>query len=70
MKLLVITPLVAYATHRLRKEAAALGVGADFFDVKELASQNFEIDVDQYSILYVRQMYPYFKEMEKLVGEF
>lgn len=64
MHLLIISPKEAYATKRLQEEAVRQGVAADFYDIHQLAAQGFIVDASRYSAIYIRQIYPYFSEME------
>ena len=64
--LLVITPKSVYASQRLKQECVKASVRAHFFDVQELAQKGFDIDIQKYSCLYIRQAWPYFSEMVDL----
>jgi glutathione synthase/RimK-type ligase-like ATP-grasp enzyme len=68
--LLIVSPKNVYATRRLKEECARLSMEADFFDVKELAARNFEIEIEKYSALYIRQAWPYFEEIISLAKKF
>lgn len=68
--LLVITPKFVYATARLRAECALAEVPAHFLDIQELAWQNFDIGIDKYSCLYVRQIWPHVEEVVALAKRF
>ncbi len=68
--LLIISPKFVYATRRLKQECARASLEAHFFDVQELAEKNFEIDIEKYSCLYVRQAWPYFQEVVSLAQRF
>ncbi len=68
--LLIISPKEAYATKRLTEEAAVIGMSCAFISIQELAADNFSVDVSKYDALFVRQAYPYFAEVEQLIGKF
>lgn len=68
--LLVISPKHVYATWRLKEECARAKISAHFFDVQELAQKGFEVDIQKYSCLYIRQAWPYFSEMVDLSKRF
>jgi len=58
MKTLVISPKDRYAAKRLLVEAARLKLPIDVLSVGDLAKKDFEVDIAQYSALYIRN--PYF----------
>ncbi len=68
--ILLISPKGVYATKRFIEEAKNTKVKLDIFDAKDLARQNFEIDVSKYQTLFFRQSYPYEKEIFKLAQKF
>ncbi len=70
MPLLLISPTNAYATKRLQEEALLANVELQSFDVADLAKQSFNINPSNFSLLYVRQAYPYFREVIDLAEKF
>ncbi len=68
--ILLISPKEVYATQRLLEEFKKASVEVECFDIQELAANNFEIDIDKYETLYVRQGYPYFHEAVVLARHF
>jgi glutathione synthase/RimK-type ligase-like ATP-grasp enzyme len=68
--LLIVSPKNVYATRRLKEECDRLNMEADFFDVKELADKNFDIALEKYTALYIRQAWPYFEQMIGLSKKF
>ncbi len=68
--ILLISPTIAYATKRFIEECNKASVAVESFDVEQLAARNFEVGVERYDALYVRQAYPYFAEVVALAGRF
>ena len=68
--ILLISPKGVYATQRLFEECKKASVEVECFDIQELAAKKFEIDIDKYETLYVRQGYPYFHEAVVLARRF
>jgi len=68
--ILLVSPKNKYATQRLLEEAPLHQLGIDRFDVRELAARNFNIDINMYSGLYVRQAYPYYEQIINLAQKF
>ena len=68
--ILMISPKEVYATQRLLEEFKEASIEVECFDIQELAANNFEIDIDKYETLYVRQGYPYFHEAVLLAQRF
>ena len=69
-RVLLVSPKQAYATQRLLEEFKKASVEVECFDIQELAGNNFEIDIDKYETLYVRQAYPYFDDVMSLAKRF
>lgn len=70
MKILLISPKYVYATRRLIDEAAKIGMELEVLDVLELAERKFQIDLNNYDALYIRQAYPYFQQIVRLAQDF
>lgn len=68
--ILLISPKQVYATQRLLEEFKKASVEVECFDIQELAAQDFEIDIEKFTSLYVRQAYPYIDEVVVLAKRF
>lgn len=70
MPLLIISPKDVYATKRLQEEADLAHIDLQIFDVADLKQMDFKIDPKDFSLLYIRQAYPYFQEIINLAKKF
>jgi len=57
MKLFLISPYRAYATHRLLGEASNQGIELTVREIKQLIDQDFDINPSGFDALYIRQAY-------------
>jgi glutathione synthase/RimK-type ligase-like ATP-grasp enzyme len=68
--ILLISPKQVYATKRFIKEAKKFRVALKVFDVRDLAKRHFKIGISRYQTLFVRQGWPYEKEIVTLAQKF
>jgi glutathione synthase/RimK-type ligase-like ATP-grasp enzyme len=68
--ILCVSPKDAYVSRRLVEEANLIGIIVEIADVHELAAKNFDINIDLYDAIFVRQAYPHFKEVAALAKKF
>jgi glutathione synthase/RimK-type ligase-like ATP-grasp enzyme len=68
--ILLISPKQVYATKRFIEEAKKLKVALKAFDAKDLAKKGFKIDITKYRSLFIRQGWPYVKEIISLAKRF
>jgi len=68
--LLLISPKHVYATKRLKIEAKKTGLELETVDVKDLAKRKFKVNIKKYQVLYIRQSYPFNKEVVSLAKLF
>ncbi len=68
--ILLISPKQVYATKRFIAEAQKLKVALKVLDAKDLARRNFKINISKYHTLFVRQAWPYEKQVIALAKRF
>ena len=55
--ILIISPKTTYAAKRLAEEAEVAGLELRVMSLEELVAVNFKLDINEYSVLYVRNPY-------------